>query len=140
MREIKFRAWNHLDKEFCDLSKKTWMHNWSTQETSLLFGERPDALEPFNAGDFIIEQFVGVTDSKGVEIFEGDIIEFTLDDWEYSDLGREQVSEVEYIDDEFTFDGAYFDPENKVDWSKVTVIGNVHQHPELLTPSEGEKV
>ncbi|MGE9789587.1 YopX family protein [Enterococcus faecalis] len=80
-----------------------------------------------------IMQSTGLKDLNGVEIFEGDIVQYR--DGEYSYLGIvkrdcyqffidgiEPDNNYDFIDVSNTFDGT----------SSLEIIGNIHENPELL--------
>ncbi len=68
MREIKFRAWDTRENKM--LSPRT------IQE--IMVGKISEWL----VRGYILEQFTGLTDKNGKEIYEGDVIEFS-DKWEW---------------------------------------------------------
>ena len=61
MREIKFRAWDKVSNKFRGIN--------GTQD---LFSIRCDG---FVHEDYVLQQYTGIKDKDGVEIYEGDIIE-----------------------------------------------------------------
>jgi len=76
MREIKFRAWNVATKTMIDLKKMTPLA--LNMDTDGLF-------IPFSDG-LIIEQFTGLTDKAGREIYEGDWARLPFF-WRYNEGG-----------------------------------------------------
>ncbi|MGN8167496.1 YopX family protein [Lactiplantibacillus plantarum] len=107
---IKFRAWDNECKIIRDYDE--------------LKGLTLDALD---ASDFKLEQFTGLKDVNGKEIYEGDILE-----------NRKYRSIVKFASGKFLADVvgtiSRFDLIGETHGSKV--IGNVHENPELL---EAEK-
>ena len=128
MREIKFRAW---DKKYgwmdvgpfwVENDGATWDDAQDRYDTPHREIERTD--------DLILMQYTGLRDKNGVEIYEGDIV---CGSWD----GRPIQGTVEYQPPSFVMRF----PEEK-NWREfifhytgpqpVEVIGNVHEHPELL--------
>jgi len=120
VRPIKFRAW---DLE----SKIMWCHEE-------LAAADPDGVMSFNSiiggtsHGMVSMQFTGILDRNGVEVYEGDVLE----------------ESDEYLF-EVVWDAAW--AKFKLQWrtkaiqypgwnrgKNMAVIGNIHQHPELLNP------
>ena len=132
-RVIKFRVW--------DNGRKEWIHGPGHEVN--LFGEaiivggfliREDdthvGLDDLN--DMIAVQFTGETYSDGAEVYEDDIYEY---DYEYDsdydgDMPIVKQSSgrgvVKHMTDTYAIRRA------KEEGGKVRVIGNIHEHPNLL--------
>ena len=71
---------------------------------------------------FILMQYIGLKDSKGIEIYEGDIVKIDEAAWKGC---------VEFMRDRFgvTDKGGY---SYYCDWEYFEIIGNIYENPELL--------
>lgn len=123
-REIKFRAWDKKKK------RMTYSNNWS----SLNFRTNGDMFrfmigkDDYNLIDYqmIVEQFTGLVDKNGVEIYEGDIVSNLIGEVFIVGYGAPSFWLYRNLDDEV--DVERFN--NHIDTEEV--IGNIHENPELL--------
>ena len=104
-REIKFRAW--------DIEKKRMLQNVSSM---------------LNNSSFLLQQYTGLKDCKGKDIYEGDITKETPNG---------HISQIEWGESAFRMNPAY---ESKSLWelavnNRIKVIGNVCESPEKLERS-----
>ena len=132
MREIKFRAW---DGEKMD---RLWedgrlVIDASTGEAQKIgYGSTP-----FNVSiphGLTLMQYTGLKDKNGVEIYEGDIVQyFTF----YYGNKQERKKVVEWIDD--MQDDSFGEPLSmgyRFYSSEIEVIGNIWENPELLEANQ----
>lgn len=129
-REIKFRAW---DKQW---GKMLLPEKWSMPRIQLDGSLYDDFGDPLYDSDYIVEQYTGLKDKNGKEIYEGDIIREKWYDNDV-DIGRDRIGKIEYFCDRFVcwFGGTFgnlgmFPSEN------IEVIGNIHENKELLGGEE----
>ncbi|WP_430619629.1 YopX family protein [Enterococcus sp. DIV0183] len=90
-----------------------------------------------DASECILMQSTGLKDKNGVEIFEGDIVQYR--DGEYSYLGIVKRDCYQFFIDGIEPDDNYgfIDVSNTFDGtSSLEVIGNIHENPELLEGTE----
>ena len=91
------------------------------------------AVDPATVG-----QYTGLTDKNGKRIFEGDIVEYVGVGWDDPEMARAEVIWCGYDGGWGTTEGQDYCPDalTAPDAESMTVIGNIHDNPELLN-SEG---
>lgn len=120
MRELKFRAWGNEHNRYCDLV--------TLIEDSKWVGWIKSSGVYLTTTDIVLEQYTGLKDKNGKEIYEGDIL---LDDtgepleyWRVRYIWGKFVGECNLVsEDIFELRG-------------LEVIGNIHENPELLEGGE----
>ena len=124
MREIKFRAWDEDNKRIrhgdFGLSKGVIVELLTLPNSNGTY--RTELGKQFNG---ILQQFTGLKDKNGKDIYEGDIV-----------VTKDGIFEVFYHPSWASWElkntgnslGYYFRPENT-----LQVIGNIFENPELLT-------
>ena len=128
-REIKFRAWDKEYEEYMNGYDVLLKYNGSVISRYALVTFDTDM--PVNV---IIEQYTGLEDKNGKEIYEGDIVldyydgddafvvEWDKDTASFRLTGTDNIASV-------SFDNFYSDKD-------LEVIGNIHENPELLGGEE----
>lgn len=124
MREIKFRAWDKVNK--------CYYHDVQNAYDETIGDSFQDVLQN---EDLVVEQYTGLKDKNGVEIYEGDIVEIK------SHLYKDIIGIVKF----WEFNSSFSVIKNSKEFDMPTclsatidgfinyeVIGNIHEQPELL--------
>lgn len=123
---LKFRAWLKEEKRMTDVNEMTFIDG----EVYLI----SDVTDFYAYEEFKLMQSTGLRDKNGKEIFEGDIVKFTI------------TNGFDYVVDEYGVvnykQGAFFIVKDFAEYlisyvytDKIEVIGDIYENPELL---EGE--
>lgn len=124
MREIKFRVWDNIAKKYIDgryvsISGLGLLHV-AKRIIKNCFRPPHTRKNPW----FIVEQFTGLRDKNGTEIYEGDIL--------IDDTGEP----IEYWVVKFS-EGSFIGEcagvaEPLFELTQLEVVGNIHENPELV--------
>ena len=143
-REIKFRAWHKKRKKFYEvlhLHLKTICNGgmWATGEGYDIISHQEIHVQ-IQPNDCIIQQYTGLKDNQGKEIYEGDIITLTYGIPSTSDRLIIEYSDNEVLDDihisgwwmRNTVLHRHSSSLCKTYEGDLEIIGNIYENPELL--------
>ncbi len=133
MREIKFRIWDIEDKCFLHW-KDIWYSVVKVPPNTINNNQDKEIILPYismailNNKNYTVNQFTGIKDDLGKEIYEGDI------------LGNIQFDEIPIPIGSVEFYGSCFgvtidcDPKFLIldELINIKVIGNIYENPELI--------
>ena len=148
MRVIKFRAWQTNVGDYDKITKKF------TPKPHYFYGEKViingnGQLLSVESGwdiqgveeptDYVLEQYTGLKDKNGKEIWEGDILRWKHY-YEITGEDIETTAKVYWEEKDASFVvGDWFESlGHLVDEDKVEVVGNIHENPEQLKEHRSE--
>lgn len=124
MRELKFRVWEEREKEYDTFS-------YYLTADGVLYRNVYGQFIPTDSG-YIIEQYTGLKDINGNEIYEGDILEDGEGEpFEYYAVKFENgkfIGSTQGVDEDI------------FELTDLEVIGNIHENPELLEGKNNARI
>lgn len=127
MREIKFRAWSNVHKEWLYDSRIDLYGNIYFDVGDYDTDGYGSGWRKHHNGNISLMQYTGLKDKNGKEIYEGDILK--------TDSGNKQVIyNAPSFDLEDYDNGDYYEGQNPYchNWNEFEIIGNIYENPELL--------
>ena len=128
-REIKFRAWDRDNNK---------MIYWTLNDLLVRFGDPKYQYNVEDRPSFLFDwnQYTGLKDKNGKEIYEGDVVRIWADPKDYNGYkGHNYIGVVEW--DEFILGFILSDGHGLKDFEFIEIVGNIYENPELLN-KEGE--
>lgn len=125
MRELQFRAWDKKGKKFVEdhygAKDEVYAGSWFRFTDALA--------EVANDDNLIVEQFTGLKDGNGNDIYEGDIVRCGANDFGKTGMVYKVVYSLNsfvYVRDDKPDETCYYAQH------LTEVIGNIHENLELL--------
>jgi len=141
-REIKFRAWDKVEKEM--MLPARWEEDFigcSHKKIGLyIFRSKKDPRQHSSLDwvlrhpeSFEIMQFTGLLDKNGKKIYEGDIVKFDNNKFgsvvKWNDKGFYQLWRNGTVDWKIWKEDAYYNTGHRKD---LKVVGNIHENANLI--------
>lgn len=127
MRDIKFRAWSKSDNKYY---YRVLVGNTDNTDDQYVCSSVYDGDKWVHFDEYcgVIEQYTGLKDKNGTEIYEGDVVKVE---------GDGEIYRVKWIRSGFGLEPRYNSPHYPVLGNvelrrKIEVIGNIHENPGLL--------
>lgn len=126
MRELKFRIWDALAKKY--ISQRNYLSSMKVDDSGIATFTYKQHLD----GGFIIEQFTGLKDIEGKEIYENDIIQLEGSPITYS-IEWDRYQWAINAHGALGYDPDWnIQPFNHCVYERAIVVGNIFENSDLL--------
>ena len=135
MNNILFRAWYKEKNKMADVLALDFTDQ--NYQVKLRYADKATFWRCLwcSIDDIILMQSVGIKDLKGIDVFEGDVVE-SIGNWKGVIEKREWAWAVCFISNIHGYVNGDYDfvrhLVNSKGYLDGEIIGNIHQHPELL--------
>jgi len=132
-RQIKFRFWNKIARRFQPASKYAIDGDGKLVAYDYEMHEYNDPVD-FSKTIIVAQQYTGLKDESGEEIYEGDILHYVFDGASYPKEAKDEILTCLWG----TFGGMYSfeNKDSEYYWAEIanrcSVVGNIFENPELL--------
>lgn len=137
-RELKFRGWGKKQKKYVDVQVVRFGLNGLPVQIEVKDSkEMSVAIYSASADEYVLEQYTGLKDKNGKEIYEGDFVKqlvYALDGNERTTTWVARWNNDSFCYDLYRISGALYGTSMLAGCKSedCEVIGNIHENPELL--------
>ncbi len=128
MSELKFRAWDKDTAKYTDGVGELYVD-------ILEVGTKTYCIEQMCPGRYILEQYTGLKDKNGKEIYEGDVVR-VVRSYGYGFLPKGAKAKIEFDEKELCYKLRGQGEFRLTAKKELEVIGNIHENPELCGEEE----